>query len=568
MTYIAQNDSDHYCPIVRRASYALVVVAFTALASCSSGSGGGPGGGTPSFTVSTSAGSGGGISPASVSVNQGSTASFTVTPDEGYSVQSVSGCAGSLSGNTYTTGTITGACQVAATFQINSYTVTATAGLGGEIEPSALSVDHGDSAEFTVTAIDGYAVVAVTGCSGTLSGNSYTTGQITGDCSVEATFDNLVSAPQAVSAVAGDSSVTLTWSEVPAATAYTVYWSQAPDIDPNFSSTFDDLITPADSPHVVAGLVNGTTYYFVVTASLGEEESNPSEEVSATPAPFATWRGPLNDTGITLCGDYAFDTTDLHDNDVDCAAAGATATVAGTDADGDPVPAGQDAHFGRDAVPGLVKVGDGAAGFDFSRVCNSGQVAGAGSCPAEPAHGDDLNDWACTLDNHTGLMWETKRVVSVHLRSTGAVYSWYSSSERSDGTAGEMNDGNPGTANGGNCFNQHHPDSNPDGNHCDTAGYVAAINATGLCGATDWRMPTRTELQSIVHAGTNDPTIDTEYFPGTVSAWYWTGTPHAAGNNGSSATAVNFDQSHWATSSVGQTPKSSLIRVRLVRTHQ
>jgi len=69
-----------------------------------------------SYTVSTSAGTGGSISPTSASVNYGSGTSFTITPSSGYSINTVSGCSGSLSGSTYTTGAITSACTVTASF--------------------------------------------------------------------------------------------------------------------------------------------------------------------------------------------------------------------------------------------------------------------------------------------------------------------------------------------------------------------------------------------------------------------------------------------------------------------
>ncbi len=69
------------------------------------------------FTVTANAGSGGSIT-ASRSVISGQTATFTVTPSAGYRVASVSGCGGSLSGTTYTTGAINGACTINATFEL------------------------------------------------------------------------------------------------------------------------------------------------------------------------------------------------------------------------------------------------------------------------------------------------------------------------------------------------------------------------------------------------------------------------------------------------------------------
>ena len=68
------------------------------------------------FTVTGTAGANGSIGPASSTVNQGATAALTVTPDAGYSIGTVSGCNGSLSGTTYTTGGITADCTVTASF--------------------------------------------------------------------------------------------------------------------------------------------------------------------------------------------------------------------------------------------------------------------------------------------------------------------------------------------------------------------------------------------------------------------------------------------------------------------
>ncbi len=90
------------------------IVSLLALSACGGGGGGGT---TPtSYTVTASAGANGSISPTSVSVNSGDTTSFTVTPDMDYQVDTISGCNGSLSGNTYTTGAISSDCAVTVSF--------------------------------------------------------------------------------------------------------------------------------------------------------------------------------------------------------------------------------------------------------------------------------------------------------------------------------------------------------------------------------------------------------------------------------------------------------------------
>ena len=263
---------------------------------CGGGGGGGGGngdGGTPSFTVSTSSGAGGSISPASASVTQGSTASFTVTPLASHDLVGVTGCGGTRSGNTYTTGVITTACTVTATFELKSFTVTANAGAGGSISPGSAAVDYGATAQFNVSVDTGFEIATVSGCGGSRSGQAYTTGPITGDCAIEVTFLADLTAPTGLSASGGDGFVTVTWTAVSGATGYNVYWSQTPDINRDTAASYDDIDIAATSPHVVAGLTNGTTYYFAVTATRNSEESEISAEVSATPSAAPAGGGEL-----------------------------------------------------------------------------------------------------------------------------------------------------------------------------------------------------------------------------------------------------------------------------------
>ena len=97
----------------------LVSLAFILTACGGGGSGDGSVAGeraTLSYTVSTNAGANGAINPGSATVDEGATTSFTVTPDAGYLIGAVSGCGGSLSGDTYTTGAISADCTVTASF--------------------------------------------------------------------------------------------------------------------------------------------------------------------------------------------------------------------------------------------------------------------------------------------------------------------------------------------------------------------------------------------------------------------------------------------------------------------
>ncbi len=69
------------------------------------------------------------------------------------------------------------------------HTVTPLNGANGSIVPSTpQSVIDGETTAFTVTPDNGFVISSVTGCGGSLSGNTYTTGPITADCTVITAF--------------------------------------------------------------------------------------------------------------------------------------------------------------------------------------------------------------------------------------------------------------------------------------------------------------------------------------------------------------------------------------------
>ena len=207
---------------------------------------------------------------------------------------------------------------------------------------------------------------------------------------------------------------------------------------------------------------------------------------------------PLNDTGQTLCYNAA-------DAPVACSAA------VGGDAGVNPR---QDARYGRDAqaaAGSLTKIGAGAAGFDFSKIASNGSTLGASA-----TLGTATTDWACTKDNVTGLIWEVKTTGG--LRSVSHTYTWYSTNAATNGG----NAGDLGTNTCGGTLAAY-------SNQCNTQNYVAAVNAAALCGATDWRLPSRRELLTLVHAGAASPSIDGTYFPNTSATnWHWTSATYAA----------------------------------------
>jgi len=280
-----------------------------------------------------------------------------------------------------------------------------------------------------------------------------------------------------------------------------------------------------DSPHVVSRLTNDIPYWFLVEVQHPGGRRTLSNIVKATPF------GGLNDSGIDWCANDIFN---RFSDGTRKEKTGSCKAVAGTHP-------GQDALHGRDAsarARKLSKTGYGSAGFDFTKLCRSGDAAGDGKCPPNPSPGIGRNNWACTRDNVTGLIWEVK--MESGLQGRDNTYSWFNP----DGT---VNGGNPGQKNGGHC----------EGSACDTEGYVRAVNAQGLCGFSDWRLPTRRELLSIVDNGRYKPAIDTRSFPNTPAAYYWSSTPYA--DHAGSAWEVYF---HYGETDSEE--KSHGNRVRLV----
>lgn len=150
---------------------------------------------TTSFIVTPVVVGNGSISPSlPQQVPPGGNTFFTLAPASNHVIQSVTGCGGSLVGNTYLISNLQGSCTVTATFAPVSYTVTAAPTTNGTINILTPTVPHGNAASFTVTPSTGYSTATVTGTPvcGTLvntGGVNWSTGPITSNgCEISATF--------------------------------------------------------------------------------------------------------------------------------------------------------------------------------------------------------------------------------------------------------------------------------------------------------------------------------------------------------------------------------------------
>jgi hypothetical protein len=317
------------------------------------------------------------------------------------------------------------------------------------------------------------------------------------------------------------------------AAPYSVTWSSDSDLAPIIDD-FNSFSTFSIAPLVTT--VTELVFNLTIEDSYGNQQ-----RTTYTAMVLPSVQSRLNDTGVTLNATNV-SIVDVYQSEF----------------------AGQDAQFGNDRVAEsalLNKAGRGEGGFDFTRLNQNGDEVD-----------QDTSDWRCVRDNITGLIWENKTNDSNDLHFADSTFTWYSEVDNG-GFAGYLN------SQSDSC--------NLDSASCNTQSFISAVNAEGLCGFFDWRLPTHTELLSLVHYGAFDafssgnssysPLIDTEYFPFMGSSmnqdseqsdtteflWYWTSLPNVDGVNDLGA------QSAWTIDFYSGVDnfidKSSEFRVKLVR---
>ncbi len=285
-------------------------------------------------------------------------------------------------------------------------------------------------------------------------------------------FNSPLSTPQNVTVTAGNGKATITWDSVTDAESYNLYHS-------TFSLTSEFKTENVTNPYILKGLTSYKKYYLTITSEDKDgKESALSNVVAVTPHVKTNTTGKLNDTGITWGGNYP------DGNNESCV--------------GEEISA-QDCSHGRDAQAAagtLKKIGAGAAGFDFTKLDANGA-----SLPAS------ASQWSCVKDNHTGLIWEVKTDdEGIHDKDNS--YKW----------GGKTAIGQKATTQFGTYYD-------------DWNSLVDGSNTERLCGYSDWRVPNINELRSIVHYGTYNPAIDTQYFPNTTASGYWSSSPNADSSN-------------------------------------
>ena len=247
------------------------------------------------YTITASAGAGGSMNPfGAVTVNNGADQTFTITPDEGYEIADVVvddvSVLEQLTSNSYTFTNVQADHTISVTFQEiveepESYTITATAGEGGSIDPTgSVTVNEGENKTFTITPDEGYEIadVVVDGSSvkDQLTDNRYTFTGVQADHTISVTFQEIVEEPESytITATAGEGgsidptgSVTVNEGE-----------NKTFTITPDEGYEIADVVVDGSS---VLGQLTGSSYTFtnvqavhsisVIFQKIGGEEPEP-----------------------------------------------------------------------------------------------------------------------------------------------------------------------------------------------------------------------------------------------------------------------------------------------------
>lgn len=223
--------------------------------------------------------------------------------------------------------------------------------------------------------------------------------------------------------------------------------------------------------------------------------------------------GKLNDTGITSA---------------QCYQAGSDVLVSCTSPAAIALNDRQDGMQGRDVSNSDNT--DGKAGFSYSKIGAHGETLPA-----------NATVWSCVKDNVTGLIWEVKT-------TDGGWHDWSRTYTNYDSTTSMQILGTSAPTQ-----SQIDADTN-------SVGFKNAVNATSLCGATDWRLPSADELQGIVDYGVAipGPAIDVAWFQNTQGNLYWSSSPNAF--DPMSAWIVAFNNGALITNSRGYARYIRLVR--------
>ena len=220
-------------------------------------------------TITATAGENGTITPAgTIEVVEGENKSFTIEAATGYHIVSVMvddtvNVTEELVDGVYTFTNVTADHTIAAAFAINNYIITATAGDNGTITPAQVSVNHGASQEFTITANEGFRIASVMvdeteDVTAQLVEDVYTFVNVTANHTIAATFEAIPVTTYTITATAGDNG-TITPS---GAVSVEEGADQPFEITPNANYEIDVLTVDSNEITLTEDQREGFTYTF------------------------------------------------------------------------------------------------------------------------------------------------------------------------------------------------------------------------------------------------------------------------------------------------------------------
>ena len=191
------------------------------------------------------------------------------------------------------------------------------------------------------------------------------------------------------------------------------------------------------------GLPTTEPYYYRLRATTAVRGSDLSAEIRVNPHVV------LNDTGISRTVYYP-------DGDSGYA----------SECEDDDIIGVSDCESGRDAKENLAKIGSGDESFDYTRIGSDGEPLEnqSGIFKSNGTNADGTY-WECVRDNVTGLTWDNQ---SASTTSNSSIVG----------------------------FDQYH--------YSDLEELYSDMNSKSVCGYSDWRIPTVSELLSIRDFGDDD----------------------------------------------------------------
>ena len=222
----------------------------------------------------------------------------------------------------------------------------------------------------------------------------------------------------------------------------------------SFSNTYYDRIDKGYAPN------DKPLYYRVRSFNANLSISSElSDEVRVDPQV-----NNLNDTGILVSGKYS------GGNDSSCKEDDISANMSDCET-------GRDAEYLQDPDAfDADKVGRGDGAFDYTKLGADGSALARQDVAYDVSgHEEDNDEWVCVQDNVTGLTWESKQKVT--------------------------------SSSPGNDFNTIHDEIHNFGRLDDL---IADLNAKSTCGYNDWRLPSVSELFTILDFYDADENVDDE----------------------------------------------------------